>query len=124
MGREWYFDNHSSTLYYKPNTTTDTPPNGSPPNGSFVATQHRVLFNLSGTQAAPIHDVTIKGLVLRDTAFSYFDPHGLPSGGDWALAKQGAVTIVGAEGVSVENCLLTRLDGNAVFIGGYGRNLR
>jgi hypothetical protein len=29
----------------------------------------------------------------------------------------------GAEAVSVENCLLTRLDGNAIFIGGYGRNL-
>ena len=48
---------------------------------------------------------------------------GLPSGGDWGLQKQGAINVVGSEAVTIENCLLTRLDGNAVFIGGYNRNL-
>ena len=63
---------------------------------------------------------------MYDTSISrsrYFDPHGLPSGGDWGLQKQGAITIVGSEAVTVEDCLLTRLDGNAIFIGGYNRNL-
>ena len=27
--------------------------------------------------------MAIKGITLRDTAVTYFDPHGLPSGGDW-----------------------------------------
>ena len=63
------------------------------------------------------------GLTLRDTAYTYLEPHGLPSGGDWALQKQGAITLVGTEGVTVRDCLLTRLDGNALFIGGYTRNL-
>jgi hypothetical protein len=35
----------------------------------------------------------------------------------------GAITIVGSESVTVDSCLLTRLDGNAIFIGGYNRNL-
>ena len=72
---------------------------------------------------APAHHIAIQGITLRDTAYTYFDPHGLPSGGDWALQKQGAVTIVGSENITVDGCLFTRLDGNGVFVGGYNRNL-
>ena len=40
-----------------------------------------------------------------------------------ALAPQGAITLVGTENITIEGNLLTRLDGNAIFIGGYNRNL-
>ena len=89
----------------------------------LATSSSKVLFNISGTKDAPAHHVAISGVTLRDTAYTYFDPHGLPSGGDWGLQKQGAITIVGSEAVTVEDCLLTRLDGNAIFIGGYNRNL-
>ena len=65
--------------------------------GRFVATSLKVLFNISGTKQAPAHHMAITGVTLRDTAYTYFDPHGLPSGGDWGLQKQGAITIVGSE---------------------------
>ena len=86
IGREWYFDNQSLVLYYKPNTTTITTTDGvgvavAPPSGSFVATQHQLLFNISGSQADPAHHIAIHGLTLRDTSYTYFEPHGLPSGG-------------------------------------------
>jgi hypothetical protein len=118
IGREWWFDNTTQMLYYKPNATA-----GTAPTGAFVATDLRVLFNITGSQAAPAHHIAIKGLTLRDTSYAYFEPHGLPSGGDWGLQKQGAVTLVGTENVEVSSSLFTRLDGNAVFIGGYNRNL-
>ena len=122
MGREWFFDAGSSKLYYKPNATAAEAGTGAP-TGSFVSTNLKVLFNITGTMDKPATHVAIDGVVLRDTAYTYMDPHGLPSGGDWALQKQGAITVVGAEGVTVQNCLFTRLDGNAIFIGSYGRNL-
>ena len=34
------------------------------------------------------------------------------------LQKQGAVTVAGSEGVTVDGCLFTRLDGNGVFVTG------
>ena len=82
-----------------------------------------VLFNVTGSQAFPTHHIAIKGLTIRDTSYAYFEPHGLPSGGDWGLQKQGAVTLVGTEDIEVSGNLFTRLDGNAIFIGGYNRNL-
>ena len=82
-----------------------------------------MLINISGNQSHPVRNVAISGLVLRDTAYTYMDPHGLPSGGDWALQKQGAITLTGTESVTIEHNFFTRLDGNAIFIGGYDRNL-
>ena len=63
----------------------------SPPTGEekFVATKTKVLFNISGSQEAPVKDITIRGLEIRDTAYTYLgtdtaDLHGMPSGGDCA----------------------------------------
>jgi hypothetical protein len=47
---------------------------------------------------------------------------GIPSGGDWGLARVGAIRIEGAEGVTVSNSLFTRCDGTGVSINGYARD--
>lgn len=124
--REWFFNQSTRTLYYKPNASAPgtTDPATGLPTGDFVMTGTKVLINATGSQADPVVNVSIGGLVLRDTAYTYMDPHGLPSGGDWALQKQGAITLVGTEGTVIENNLFTRLDGNAIFIGGYHRGLQ
>ena len=123
--REWFFDNVSRTLYYRPNATElDAIATGDEgASQGFVVTHEPVLLNLSGSRQLPIRDVTIEGLELRDTPQTYFAPHGLPSGGDWALAPQGAISISGSEGVDIRRCLLTRLDGNGIYAGEYNRNL-
>ena len=78
--------------------------------------------------AAPVTDVAIKGLTLRDAAFTYLgttaaDVHWLPSEGDWALQRSGAITVEGAERVLIDRNQLTRCDGNGIFLGGYTRNV-
>ena len=57
----------------------------------------QVLFHLKGTKADPVKDVTIEGLVIRDTAATGLDAHGMPSGGDWAIVRSGAVLLEGTE---------------------------
>merc|ERR1740120_688721 len=51
------------------------------------------------------------------------DPHGMPSGGDWALQRSGALFFEGTERVTIDRCLVTGVDGNGIFISGYNRNL-
>jgi len=85
---EWFFDTATNLLYLWYNST------GAPnPKDLYVATNLKVLFNISGTQAAPVVGVTLAGLGIRDSAYTYLDPHGMPSGGDWALQRTGAVFI-------------------------------
>ena len=116
---EYYFDESTRTLYYQPNSTT-----AAPPRADFVATKHRVLFNISGvSMESPVRGIKIRGLTLRDARYTYLDEHGMPSGGDWALQRSGAVFIESAESVSIEGNEFTRVDGNGLSINGYVRNL-
>ena len=58
----------------------------------------------------------------RAAAYTYMNPHGVPSAGDWALDRIGAVFLEGTEGVTFQSCNFTRLDGNAVMVSGYNRH--
>jgi len=117
---EWFFDTEEQMLYFNPNNTDMT----SGPSGSeqWAVPLTRVLFNISGTPDKPVKNVKLSGLTLRDTRYTYLDPHGMPSGGDWALQRSAAVTMEGTENVALTDSLLTRLDGNGVGINGYNRN--
>ena len=116
---EWFFDARAQRLYFQPNGTDGAPP---PAGARFEAPLTKVLFNVSGTPAAPVRDLTIRGLVLRDAAPTYLDPHGMPSGGDWALQRSAAVSAAGTERLTVADNLFTRCDGNGVGLDGYHRN--
>jgi len=56
------------------------------------------------------------------TAYTFMDPHGVPSGGDWGLQRTAAVYFEGSVGTVVENCTFLRLDGNALMFSAYNRN--
>ena len=108
---EWFFDEATSTLTLFWNATAGTPPPGdagalavpqvcsservSSAEGDrptlLPSPQLRELFNVTGSQAAPVVGVSFRGLGFRDAALSYLQPHGLPSSGDWALARTGAL---------------------------------
>lgn len=51
----------------------------------------------------------------------YMDPHGVPSGGDWALERLGALFFEGTTGLSVDSCQFERLDGNGIMLSGFHR---
>ena len=123
MGREWWYDEHNRTLYYSPNVTAGEGDDAAPPSLGFTATRLERLLTMYGSPSAPVTNVTIDGLTLRDTSYTYMKPHGLPSGGDWALQREGAVSLNGTVGVAIRHCLFEDLDGNAVYIGGRHRQL-
>lgn len=116
---EWYWDRPSGKLYLWLNDTAVAPPPG---DGSVVASQMSIIVNATGTKADPVVGVSFLGLTFSDAGPSFFSPHGTPSGGDWALARSGALFFEGTEGTTVAGCLFDRLDGNGVFFSGYNRN--
>eukprot|EP01084_Bolivina_argentea_P066972 122073_1 len=115
---EYFYNRTTRKLYYFHNDTTQTPP---PSTMQFVATYNKRLFNITGTMDKPVKGITIQGITMRDTPYTYMDPHGLPSGGDWAIQRQGAITLQGTENVTISSNLFTRLDGIGIFLSGYNR---
>ena len=82
----------------------------------------QILFNATGSQKSPVQNVSFSGIGFRDSAYTYLDPHGVPSGGDWGLERMGALFFEGTEQLMVANCTFERLDGNGIMLSGYNRN--
>ena len=116
---EYFYNESTQTLYLWHNDTSGTPP---PSDGSLAVTVNRWIVNISGTMAAPVRDVSLIGLGLRDTASTNMDNHSMPSSGDWALPRSAVVFIEGSERTSVAGCVFERVDGNAVMLSAYNRN--
>jgi len=114
---EWFFNDSTRMLYFIANGT-DTPA-----DLVFEATNLRVLMNYTGTMAKPVENQVIRGMTLRDTRTTYLDPHGMPSGGDWGLERTGAIYLDGVKGVEISSNVLTRLDGNAISVNRYARDV-
>jgi hypothetical protein len=77
---------------------------------------------MTGTQWNPVRDVDLSGITFQASSITYMDPHGVPSAGDWALERMGAVFLQGTEGATISECVFDRLDGHGVMISGYNRN--
>ena len=93
---EYFYDAEEEALYYTFNAT-ETPTG----DEDFALVTTKLLFNITGTMADPVKGVTIRGLTLRDAALTFLgtteaDRHWLPSEGDWALQRSGAVHMEGA----------------------------
>ncbi len=116
--REFYYDAGAQRLYYFHNATPGTPP---PPAWAFEAPLLSTLINVSGAPGAPVANVTLSGLTFTGAAASFLAPHALPAGGDWGVARVGALTVEGAAGFAVRGCAFTRLDGNAIVLNGWNR---
>jgi len=117
-------------FFYAPNTKklylfyNGTDLNETPAGRLWVVPTLKTLVNIKGRSAKePLQNVTIKGLNFRDTAYTYMDEWGVPSGGDWALHRGGGLFIESAEDVTLHQCRFEQMDGNAVFLSGYTRGV-
>lgn len=113
---EFFYNKKSDELFLYYNGT------GAPPSDlEIVVPSLRVLMNVSGTQWDPVRNLTLSGLTFKSTRHTYMDPHLVPSGGDVAVARTGAVFVEGAESFTVESSTFERIDGNALTLSGYNR---
>eukprot|EP00930_Biecheleria_cincta_P022721 TRINITY_DN16550_c0_g1_i1.p1 TRINITY_DN16550_c0_g1~~TRINITY_DN16550_c0_g1_i1.p1 ORF type:complete len:805 (-),score=124.45 TRINITY_DN16550_c0_g1_i1:431-2791(-) len=115
---EFFFDKRTSKLYLYHNGT------GAPPaDATYITPQKQVLVNMTGSQWNPVKNMKIQGIKFSAAAPTYMEPHGVPSAGDWALDRYSAVFLQGTEGTLIDGCQFQRLDGNAVMVSGYNRDV-
>ena len=117
---EYFYDPAAGKLYFMPNVT-DQNADGSPRVALAEVPALANFFSLFGSEEAPVRNVSFSGITFTGGRPTMFDPHGQPSGGDWALERMGAVLLEGTEDVAVADCLFERIDSNAVFLSGYNR---
>ena len=118
---EFFFNESTHTLFLWHNASSGVAP---PSDGSLAVTATRWLLNVSGTMEAPVADVSVIGLGLRDTRDTQLDNHSMPSSGDWALPRSAALLLEGTVNATVSGCVFERVDGNALLLSGFNRGAR
>lgn len=114
---EWYLDRGKGILYYFPPADVD------PDTALVEVPVLQQAVRLTGTQANPVHDVTLKGFRIAHTVSTFLEPYTIPSKSDWSIHRGGAVFSEGARNCSVEACYFDAIGGNAVFVSSYNRGI-
>ena len=117
---EWFWDAAAGDLYLWPNGTAPGEP--PPRDGGVSAGALESLLSLTGTPAAPVTGVTLRGLTFTGTQPTFLArPFRAPSGGDWSFADSAALVAAGTAGLLVDGCVLDRLGGNGLLLRGWNR---
>ncbi len=110
---EWYLDDTTMKLYYFPN--------GSLPSEGVGTVLDQLIF-FQGSQQDPLYNITLHNLTFAHSATTFLKSYEVPSAGDWAIHRGGALTVEGVDGFLLQNCLFDAPGGNAVVLSNYVRN--
>lgn len=114
---EYYFDARSRKLFVIPNSTLSD-------SDELIVPKLEQLIHVNASQGKPLRNFSLVGVTLTETAPTFLSPHGVPSGGDWALERIGALHLEGTVSARIDACNFSRCDGNGIMISGYHRGLR
>ncbi len=114
---EWFYEASEGILYFKP-------PQGLDLRSAIVEIPvHESCISFKGSEKAPVHDITIRGLVFRHTLRTFMKTKEPLLRSDWTICRQGMVFVEGAERVSIENCEFDAPGGNGIFVSNYNRKI-
>jgi hypothetical protein len=114
---EWYLDRKTSTLYFYPPKGLDLP------HATVEAVRLRHLIEFRGTAERPVKWVNLKGFTFRHAARTFMDNKEPLLRSDWTTYRGGALFLTGAEDVTIENCFIDQVGGNAIFVNMYNRRI-
>ena len=112
---EWFYDEAEKKLYLYPNGTDDIPSSG-------FGTAMEQLLSIRGSIDRPVYNVTLTNMTFMYTEPTFLESHEVPSGGDWAIHRNGAVFVEGVDGFTIEQCLFDSPGGNGLVLNNYIRN--
>jgi hypothetical protein len=112
---EWYYDTHSSILYYYPL------PGENLAETQFETPQLKHLIELRGSEQHPVHHIEIQDIELTQTMRTFMEKYEPLLRSDWTVYRGGALIFEGTEDCSLKDSYLHNLGGNAVFFSNYNR---
>jgi hypothetical protein len=122
---EYFADAADEFLYFVPNTTAaHGAVSASPPKLLEAATMPTVVA-FAGSADAPVSHMHLRNVRVAHTApteLALPSAYEIPSGGDWAVGRVGALTLSGASGIVIDGCHLDRVGGNGVLLSGWAKN--
>ena len=115
---EWYYERDTGRLFYMPAAGFDL-------QTALVEVpllQQAVEFR--GRQEEKVEHVILSGIKITHTSATFLEPYDIPSLGDWAIHRGGAVYLENTRNCTIEGNLFDAVGGNAVFLNQYNRGAK
>ncbi len=113
---EWFHDEDSQTLYYKPEATTDLR------KAIVEVVRLKQLVDFQGTMENPVKYISLQGFVATHTARTFMETKEPMVRSDWTIFRGGAFMLTGTEQVQILDCEFDQVGGNAIFVNTYNRH--
>jgi hypothetical protein len=114
---EWFYDKQEGVLYYKPFQGIDMS------KAVIEVPVFENILTIKGTKNKPVSNVSVQGIIFMHTLRTFMKTKEQLLRSDWAIYRQGALLIEGAEEVKIFNCDFDSPGGNAIFLNDYCRNV-
>ncbi|MGJ8592759.1 MAG: right-handed parallel beta-helix repeat-containing protein [Aquaticitalea sp.] len=112
---EWFHDEESQTLYYKPEAATDLE------KAKVEVVRLKQLIDFQGSLEHPVTHITLQGFVVTQTARTFMETKEPMVRSDWTIFRGGAFMLTGTENVQIRDCEFDQVGGNAIFVNMYNR---
>lgn len=113
---EWYYDREDNLLFVYPREDVDLQ------TAEIEVPVLQRLIEVIGSHDAPVRGLRFEGICFRHTMTTYFEEYDIPSLGDWAIHRGGAVYFENAAECVFKGNAVIDTGGNAVFFNNYNRN--
>ncbi|WP_158973947.1 right-handed parallel beta-helix repeat-containing protein [Cellulophaga sp. L1A9] len=112
---EWFHDELSQTLYYKPEETTDLA------TAKLEVVRLKQLIDFQGSIENPVKHISLQGFVVRHAARTFMETKEPMVRSDWTIFRGGAFMLTGTEDIQILDCEFDQVGGNAIFVNTYNR---
>lgn len=114
---EWFLDSAEDILYFYPPAGLD------PASVSVEGVRLRHLVEFRGDETKPVRFISLRGLTFRYAQRTFMDNREPMLRTDWTVYRGGALFVNGAEDCRIEDCSVTQVGGNAIFVNRYNRRI-
>lgn len=114
---EWFLNGTTHTLYYYPPTGLDLA------KANIEGVRLKNLVDFRGSEAKPVRFITLKGLIFQHAQRTFMETKERILRTDWAIYRGGALFFDGTEDCTVQDCVIEKTGGNAVFVNNYNRRM-
>lgn len=113
---EWFLDTDNK-LFYWPSSETDIK------TALLEGVNQKHLLEIVGTEQSPVKDVEISGIRFEHAQRTFMEEYEPLLRSDWTLYRGAAILLEGTQKVSIRNCELTNLGGNAILVSNFNREV-
>ncbi len=112
---EWFHDEKTQTLYYKPEKNIDLN------TAQVEVVRLKLLIDFQGSITNPVKHIGLQGFVVKHAARTFMETKEPMVRSDWAIFRGGAFMLTGTEDIQIVDCEFDQVGGNAIFVNKYNR---